>query len=145
MHRKKVGEIGVEERKLVALGAWEKDETGGLVLDQSANHRALFFGELVIADADIAEEDYVILGEVFDFIGKFCKVIGTTADAELWVKEQTGKFDTRVARERVAEEAIFPAWERFDNQDTNFFGFAGNGKFARIVERHQLALRGRKR
>ena len=62
-----VGEVGIEQGKLIALAAGKEDHAGGLVFDESADERALLFGELIVADADIAEEDHIVWCEVFGF------------------------------------------------------------------------------
>ena len=60
-----IGEVGIEQGKLVALAAREEDHAGGLIFDKPADERALFLGELIVADADIAEENHIVGCEVF--------------------------------------------------------------------------------
>ena len=69
----------------------------------------MFLGELVLADADIAEENDVVFGEFLEFFGKGIDVIRSAAGAVGRVEEQSGEFDTRVAGEGVELEAVLQA------------------------------------
>ena len=95
--RNQVGQLGVEQRELVALRAGHEDHAGRLVFHQAADEGALLLGELVFGDADVAEEDHVVFGEFFEFFGKLLDVVLAAARAECGVEEQAGKFDAGVA------------------------------------------------
>ena len=92
----------------MAFRTRKEDESRSLVLHQSADIGALLLGELVVADAHIAEENHIVFGEVLDFFWEFIDVIRTTADAQLRMKKQAGELNSRVAREGIAQEAVFP-------------------------------------
>ena len=135
-----VGEFGVQQRELVALRAGHEDEAGRLVFDEAADERALFLGELVVGDADIAEEDDVVFGEFLEFRGELLDVVLALAGAERGVEEQAGKLDAGIAGEGVAQEAVFPARQGFDDQHADFLRAAGDGEFAGVVGRDEFAI-----
>jgi hypothetical protein len=135
-----VREFGIEQRELVSLGAGQKDDTGGLVLHEAADEGALFLGELVVSDADIAEEDDVVFREFLEFLGKLLDVILAAAGAELRVEEQAGKLDAGVAGKRIAQEAVFPARQTLDDEHADFLGPAGDDEFARVVGGDEFAI-----
>ena len=122
------------------MGAGHEDESGRLVFHEAADEFALFGGELVRSDADVAEEDDVVFGEVFDFRGELLDVVLALAGAERGVEEQAGKLDAGIAGKGVAQEAVFPARQGFDDEDADFFRPAGDGEFPGIVSRDKLAI-----
>ena len=122
------------------MRAGQEDDAGCLVFHQAADERALFLGELVFGDADIAEENDVVFGEFLEFFGKLVDVVLAAAGAELGVEEQAGKFDAGIAGKRVAQEAVFPARQAFDDQHADFFRPAGDGEFARVVSGDEFAI-----
>ena len=75
---------------LAALGAGHEDQTAGLKFDEAADHLALLLGQLPFVDSDIAEEDDVVFGKLFESRWEFFDVVfATPADTvEIRMEEQ---------------------------------------------------------
>ena len=129
---------------MIALGSGQEDQTGGLVFDQSADAGALFLGELLGVDTDVAEDDDIVFCEVLDFFRKLVDVIRSAAHAELRVEQQAGKLHAGIAGQRIAQEAVFPARQGLHDEHADFFRFARDGELAAVVQRHQFSLGRRK-
>ena len=74
---------------------------------------------MILADADVAEEDHVIVGERFGGFWEGVEIAWTLAESDLGVgmKEHTGDVDALVAHESIAEVAKLPTWDGVYKQD----------------------------
>jgi hypothetical protein len=60
---------------LAALGAGHEDQTTGLEFDEATDHLALLLGQLPFVDSDIAKEDHVVFGKLFESSWEFFDVV----------------------------------------------------------------------
>ena len=74
-HRHERFEGCFNQAVLAALGAGHEDQTAGLKLDEAADHLALLLGQLPFVDSDIAEEDDVVFGKLFESRWEFFDVV----------------------------------------------------------------------
>ena len=116
--RAEVAQLGVEQRELAPLPARHEDQAARLVLDQPLQQPALLGRQLAVFHADVAQEDHVELGELVEAGGKLLDVVLVAAArlAQPRMEQQARELDARVAREGVAQVAVFPARIRLDDQ-----------------------------
>ena len=67
--RAEVAQLGVEQRELRAPAAGHEDQAAGLVLDQPLEQPALLGGQLAVVQADVAQEDHVVLRQLVEPAG----------------------------------------------------------------------------
>ena len=113
----------LEQREFTPFPARQEHQAARLVLDQALQQSALLGGELAVFQAHVSQENHVVLGKLVEPRGELLDVVFVAAAdlGEPGMKQQARKVDARVAREGVAEVAVFPPWIRFHHEDPQLF------------------------
>ena len=128
-----IGQRAVEESRFAAARPGHKDQPAALLLDQALDHGGVGFCQLILADADVAEENHVVRGQRFLGGGEGRDVVGAVARPDFGMEQEAVHVHAGIAGQGVAQVAVFPARERIHHQHLEFFLADGNMEGALVV------------
>ena len=72
-----------------------------------------------IADADISDENYIVLLKLLKFVRESCDVVRPVSFLKLWMEQKAIYINARISRKSITDESIFPARQGLDDESPN--------------------------
>ena len=122
------------------MPAGHEYQSAGLMLDESFEQPAVLCSELSLFDSHVTEKNDIVFSQLVEARGELLDVVLVARAylAEARMVQQARQGNTRIARQGVAQIAIFPARNRFDEQHAKLFLADSDRRGELIVFREQL-------